>query len=104
MSNNLLHKEIRKNPIPLIVRNDLLIDELFQIMEARINKDNYIVIKTFTPLNYVNTGEILSHHSETGKYFYNKKGKIIQFMLDAKKCIHINKKHNRLRKALYYKK
>lgn len=107
MSNNLLWKSLQRNQVH-IKEDDIAIDELFQIIRVGINTANYIVIKIFTPLNYTNTYEFISHnsnnHSNTWKYFRNKKGKIIQFMLDAKKCIHINKKHNRLRKALYYKK
>ena len=102
MSNNLLLKELHSNQVH-IKNNDILIDELFQIMEARINKDNHIVIKIFTPLNYVNTDEFTSHQSDMGKYFYNKQGEIIRFMLDAEKCIHIDEKHDRLRKAIFSK-
>lgn len=102
MSNNLLHKELCNNKI-YIKDYHIIIDELFQIMEARINEDNHIVIKTFTPLNYVNTNEFTSHHSNMGKYFYNKKGEVLRFMLDAEKCVQIDNKHDNLRKALYYK-
>ena len=102
MSNNLLHKELCNNKI-YIKDYDIIIDELFQIMEAGINKDNHIVIKIFTPLNYANTDGFTSHHSNMGKYFYNKKGEIIRFMLDEKKCIHIDEKHDRLRKAIFSK-
>ena len=102
MSNNDLCKELYSNQV-YIKGDDIVIDELFQIMEARINKDNHIVIKIFTPLNYVNTDEFTSHHSNMGKYFYNKQGEIIRFMLDAKKCIHIDEKHDRLRRAIFSK-
>ena len=99
MSNNDLCKELYSNQV-YIKGDDIVIDELFQIIEARINKDNHIVIIIFTPLNYVNTDEFTSHHSNIGKYFYNKQSEIIRFMLDAKKCIHIDEKHDRLRRAI----
>ena len=102
MSNNLLWKELHSNRV-YIKGDDIVIDELFQIMEARINKDNHIVIKIFTTLNYANTDEFTSHQSHMGKYFYNKNGEIIRFMLDQEKCIHIDEKHDRLRKAIFSK-
>ena len=107
MNNNLLWKSLQRNQVH-IEDDDIVIDELFQMIRVGINKTNYIIIEIFTPLNYLSTDEFISHnsnnHSNIWKYFRNKKGKIIQFMLDEKKCIHINKKHDRLRKALYYKK
>ena len=102
MSNNSLWKELCNNLV-YIKGDDIVIDELFQIMEARINKANHIAIKIFTPLNYANTDEFTSHHSNMGKYFYNKHGEIIRFMLDEEKCIHIDEKHDRLRKAIFSK-
>ena len=102
MSENSLWKELCNNRV-YIEDDNIVIDELFQIMEARINKDNHIVIKIFTPLNYANTDEFTSHHSNMGKYFYNKHGEIIRFMLDEEKCIHIDEKHDRLRKAIFSK-
>ena len=107
MSNQLLHKAIQGNQVH-IEDNDIVIDELFQIIEVGINKTNYIIIRISTPLNYLSTDEFISHnsnnHSNIWKYYRNKKGKIMQFMLDEKRCIHIDKKHDRLRKALCYKK
>ena len=102
MSNNDLCKELYSNQV-YIKGDDIVIDELFQIMEARINKDNHIVITIFTHLNYLNTDEFTSHQSDMGKYFYNNKGEIIRFMLDAKKCIYIDEKHDRLRMAIFSK-
>ena len=102
MSNNLLLKVLHYNQVN-IKDDSIVIDELFQIIGASIRSDNYIVIKTFTPLNYVNTNEFTSHPSNMGKYFYNKKGEILRFMLDAKKCIHIDEKHDNLRKAIFSK-
>ena len=102
MSNNLLWKSLQRNQVH-IKDDDIIIDELFQIIRAGISTANYIVIKTFTPLNYVNTNEFTSHHSNMGKYFYNKQGEIIRFMLDEKKCIHIDEKHDRLRMAIFSK-
>lgn len=83
--------------------DDIVIDELFQIVEARIRSDNYIVIKIFTPLNYLNTDEFTSHHLNLGKYFYNNKGSDILFMLDSKNCINIDERHDNLRKAIFNK-
>lgn len=102
MSENSLWKELCNNRV-YIEDDNIVIDELFQIMEARINKDNHIVIKIFTPLNYANTDGFTSHHSNMGKYFYSKKGEIIRFMLDQEKCIHIDEKHDRLRQAIFSK-
>ena len=94
MSNNLLWKSLQRNQVH-IKEDDIVIDELFQMIRVGINTANYIVIKTFTPLNYTNIDEFISHnsnnHLNTWKYLHNKKGKIIQFMLDAKKCRHIKK-------------
>ena len=101
MSNNLLWKSLHSSQV-YMKDDSILIDELFNIVEASIRSDNYIVIAIFTQLNYVNTDEIVSHHSNMGKYFYNKQGEIIRFMLDQKKCMHIDEKHDRLRKSLYY--
>ena len=103
MNNNFLLESAIKNNQVHIKNDDIIIDELFQIMEARINKDNHIVIIIFTTLNYANTDEFTSHHSNMGKYFYNKKDEIIRFMLDEEKCIHIDEKHDRLRKAIFSK-
>ena len=102
MSNNLLWKSLQRNQIH-IKDDDIVIDELFQIIVTGIDTNNYIVIKTFTPLNYLNADKFTSHHSNMGKYFYNKQGEIIRLMIDAKKCILIDEKHDNLRKALYYK-
>ena len=101
MSNNLLWKELHSNQV-YIEDDNIVIDELFQLIGVEINTDNNIVIKIFTPLNYANTDYFTSHHSNMGKYFYNKHGEIIRFMLDQKKCMHIDEKHDRLRKSLYY--
>ena len=100
MSNNLLWKELHSSQVYIEDDDSIVIDELFQIIGVEINTDNNIVITIYTPFNYVNTDEFTSHHSNMGKYFYNKQGEIIRFMLDAKKCIHIDEKHNRLRIAL----
>ena len=101
MSNNLLLKVLHYNQVN-IKDDSIVIDELFQIIGASIRSDNYIGIKTFTPLNYLNTDEFTSHHSNIGKYFYNKTSEIIRFMLDEKKCIHIDEKHDNLRNALFH--
>ena len=100
MSNNLLWKSLQSNQVYIKDDDSIVIDELFKIIGASIRSDNYIAIKIFTPLNYVNTDEFTSHHSNIGKYFYNKQSEIIRFMLDAKKCIHIDEKHDRLRRAI----
>ena len=102
MSNKLLWKELQDNQV-YIEDDDIVIDELFQIVEARTRSDNYIVIKIFTPLNYLNTDEFTSHHSSEGKYFHNKQGEIIRFMLDSKNCINIDERHDNLRKAIFNK-
>ena len=102
MSNNLLLKELYINQVH-IENNDIVIDELFQIVEASINTASNVVIKIFAPLNYANIYEIVSHNSNMGKYFYSKQGEIMRFMLDAEKCIHIDEKHDRLRRAIFNK-
>ena len=102
MSNNDLCKELYSNQV-YIKGDDIFIDELFQLVEATIRSDNYIVITIFTPLNYLNTDQFTSHHSNIGKYFYNKQGEIIRFMLNAKNCIEIDEKHDKLRRAIFNK-
>ena len=102
MSNNLLCKALYNNQF-YIENNNIFIDELFQLVEATIRSDNYIAITIFTPLNYFNTDQFTSHHSNIGKYFYNKQGEIIRFMLNAKNCIEIDEKHDKLRRAIFHK-
>lgn len=104
MNNNFLLESAIKNNKVSMKDNDIIIDELFQLLESRVSKDNYIVIKIFTPLNYANTDQIYSHNSSQGKHFYIRKNKIIRFMLYPKKNIeNIDKKHDNLRKAIYRK-
>ena len=52
MSNRMLHKAIRKNPIPLIGIDKILTDELFRIVRFN-TKDNGLIWTTiYNPLNY----------------------------------------------------
>lgn len=103
MSNNLLHKEIRKNPIPLIERDKLLTDELFQIVKLHIINNGLIWVTIYNQLNYSKEKGFQSHHESHGTFFYNNPKRSIYIMLNHMKTLDINKKHNRLRKALYYK-
>lgn len=71
MSNNLLHKEIRKNPIPLIGRDKLLTDELFQIVRLHIINNGLIWFTIYNQLNYSKAKGFPSHHESHGTFFYH---------------------------------
>lgn len=102
MNNNFLLESAITNNKVSIENNDIAIDELFQLLEATVSEDNYIAITIFTPLNYVNTDQIQSHHSSEGKHFYIRKNETIQFMLYAIKHIeNIYVKNDNLRRAIY---
>ena len=103
MNNNFLLESAIKNNKVSMKDNDIIIDELFQLLESTVSEDNYIAITIFTPLNYANTDEIQSHHSSEGKHFYIRKNENIRFMLHAKKRINIYKKHDNLRIAIFSK-
>ena len=102
MNNNFLLESAIKNNKVNIEDDNIVIDELFQLLEARIVRSSYINIKIFTPLNYANVYDVLqSHNSSEEKYFYNKDGQIVRFMLDANKSANIDHKHDKLRKAIF---
>ena len=104
MNNNLLlESAIRNNPVCLD-RNDILIDEFFQIIQTDIDNDNYATIIVYRPPNYQYTKRIISHHVGSGKNFYNISGEIIRFMIDKYKSQKIDNKHDRLRKVIYQQK
>ena len=104
MINNLLLKSaIRNNPV-CFDRDDILIDEFFQIIKTDIDNDNYATIIVYRPLNYQHTKRIISHHVFSGKNFHNRNGEIIRFMIDKHKSRKIDIKHDNLRKAIYQQK
>lgn len=102
MSNNLLHKEIRKNPIPLIGSDKVLTDELFGIVRLHIKDNELIWTTTYNQLNYLKVKETKSHHESHGTFFYynSKKQRDIFIMLDHIKTVDIDMKHDNLRIAL----
>ena len=105
MSNQKLHKAIRKNPIPLVGTIKILTDELFGIVSLRIDDNRLIWITIYNQLNYSSAKEFQSHHESHGTFFYNNtKQKTIRIMLDHAKTVDICMKQDILRKALYYKK
>lgn len=104
MNNNfLLESAIRNNPV-CFDRDDILIDEFFQIIKTGIDNDNYVTTKVYRPLNYQYTKRITSHHVGSGKNFYNRSGEIIRFMIDKHKSQKIYEKHDNLREAIYQQK
>ena len=102
MSNIMLHKAIRKNPIPMIGTDKVLTDELFRIVRFN-TKDNGLIWTTiYNPLNYSSATEVQSHHKGHGTFFYynaNKK-RSTHIMLDHIKTVDIDEKNDILRKAL----
>lgn len=102
MSNNLLHKEIRKNLIPLIGRDNLLIDELFGIVRLHITDNGLIWVTIYNQLNYSKAKAFQSHHESHGTFFYynSKKQRDIFIILDHIKTVDIDMKHDNLRIAL----
>ena len=104
MNNNfLLESAIRNNPV-CFDRDDILIDEFFQIIKTDIDNNNYVTTIVYTPLNYQHTKIITSHRVGSGKNLYNRGGKIIRFMIDKHKSQKIDDKHDRLREAIYQQK
>lgn len=103
MSNNLLHKEVRKNPIHLVGKSRILTDELFGIVKLSIKENGLIWVAIYNQLNYSSAEEVQSHHESHGTFFYNNPKRSVYIMLDAEKCVQIDKKHDNLRKSLYYK-
>lgn len=105
MSNNLLHKEIRKNPIPLIGNDKVLTDELFGIVRLHITDNGLIWTTTYNQLNYSKAKAFQSHHESHGTFFYynSKKQRDIFIMLDHMKTLDIDDKQDNLRRALQQK-
>ena len=100
MSNNLLHKEIRKNPIPLIGRDNLLIDELFGIVRLHITDNGLIWVTIYNQLNYSKAKAFQSHHESHGTFFYHNPKRSIYIMLNHMKTLDIDEKQDNLRRAL----
>ena len=100
MSNNLLHKEIRKNLIPLIGRDKLLIDELFGIVRLQITDNGLIWTTIYNQLNYSKIKSFQSHHESHGTFFYYNSKRSIYIMLDHIKTVDIDMKQDNLRRAL----
>ena len=104
MNNNfLLESAIRNNPV-CFDRDDILIDEFFQIIRTDIDNNGYVATIVYRPLNYQHTERITSHHVGSGKNFYNINGEIIRFMIDKHKSQKIDNKHDRLREVIYQQK
>ena len=104
MNNNfLLESAIRNNPV-CFDRNDILIDEFFQIIKTDIDNRNYVTTIVYRPLNYQHTKIITSHRVGSGKNFHNRSGEYIRFMIDKHKSRKIDEKHDNLRKAIYQQK
>ena len=100
MSNNLLYKEIRKNPIPLIGRDNLLIDELFGIVRLHITYNGLIWVTIYNQLNYSKAKAFQSHHESHGTFFYRNPKRSIYIMLNHMKTLDIDEKQDNLRRAL----
>ena len=100
MSNNLLYKEIRKNPIPLIGRDNLLIDELFGIVRLHITDNGLIWVTIYNQLNYSKAKAFQSHHESHGTFFYHNPKRSIYLMLNHMKTLDIDEKQDNLRRAL----
>lgn len=100
MSNNLLHKEIRKNLIPLIGRDNLLIDELFGIVRLHITDNGLIWVTIYNQLNYSKAKAFQSHHKSHGTFFYYNPKRSIYIMLNHMKTLDIDEKQDNLRRAL----
>lgn len=103
MSNNLLHKAIRKNPIHLIGKDKILIDELFGIVKLHITDDGLIWVTIYNQLNYSKAKAFQSHHQSHGTFFYNNPKRSIYIMLDHMKTLDIDEKQDNLRRALRQK-
>ena len=104
MNNNLLLEQAIKNNPVCFDRDDILIDEFFQIIRTDIDNDNYVTTIVYRPLNYQHTKKITSHHVGSGKNLYNRGAEIIRFMIDKYKSQKIDNKHDNLRKAIYQQK
>ena len=104
MNNNLLLEQAIRNNQVCFDRDDILIDEFFQIIRTDIDNDNYVATIVYRPLNYQRTKRIISHHVFSGKNFHNRSGEIIRFMIDKHKSQKIDNKHDRLRKVIYQQK
>ena len=100
MSNQLLHKAIRKNRIHLVGTIKILTDELFGIVSLRIDDNRLISTTIYNPLNYSLTKEFTSHHEKHGTFFYYNHKRWIYIMLDHAKTVDICMKQDILRKAL----
>ena len=104
MNNNfLLESAIRNNPV-CFDRDDILIDEFFQIIKTEVDNNNYVTTRVYRPLNYQHTKRIISHNVGSGKNFHNRSGEYIRFMIDKHKSRKIDDKHDRLREAIYQQK
>lgn len=102
MSNQKLHKAIRKNPIHLVGKSRILTDELFGIVRLSIKDNGSIWCTIYNQLNYLSAKEVQSHHESHGTFFYNnQKQRSIYIMLDHIKTLYIiDVKHDNLRRAL----
>ena len=104
MNNNLLLEQAIKNNPVCFDRDDILIDEFFQIIRADTGNNGYVETIVYRPLNYQHTERIISHHVGSGKNFHNRSGEIIRFMIDKHKSQKIDNKHDRLREVIYQQK
>ena len=104
MNNNLLLEQAIKNNPVCFDRDDILIDEFFQIIRADTDNNGYVGTIVYRPLNYQHTKRITSHHVGSGKNFHNRSGEIIRFMIDKHKSQKIDNKHDRLREVIYQQK
>ena len=75
---------------------DILLDELFQVVQVKL-KNDLVIAKIYTPLNYSNLKRNRSHVKQDGLHFHIVNEKKIRFMLDADKTIDIDRKQDRLR-------
>lgn len=100
MSNNLLRKEIRKNPILLVGKVKVLTDELFGIVKLYITDNGLIWVTIYNQLNYSKAKAFQSHHQSHGTFFYHNTKRDIYIMLDHMKTKRIDAKQDNLRRAL----
>ena len=95
MSNNDLLTELSFHSVDANDK-DILLDELFQVVQVEL-KNDLVVTKIYTPLNYSNLKISKSHVKQDGMYFHIVNEKKIIFMLDSNKTIDIDRKQDRLR-------
>ena len=108
MNNNnlLLELAIRENPISLEERSAILIDDLFGFVSLEVKSDNSVYFTIYSQLNFRSANMIRSHHKRYGTFFYQNPNKNLRtyIMLNEEKTKSIDKKHDRLRKAIYQQK